>query len=128
MHNGSPWVRWRVTATVHARVGVALAALALVGLAWALIGLRSAHVAPALRAFTRLCLIVVGVQGALGIILVLQGHRPASGLHFLYGPLTLVAALVAAARPPTARDERIALVAGLGGMFLLAIRAAATGA
>src|SRR5262249_1499414 len=46
---------------------------------------------PALRAVTRVASALFGIQVLLGLVLLALGHRPASGLHLLYGALLPVA-------------------------------------
>jgi heme A synthase len=114
--------------TVHNRLAVALIALSVVGLAWTLVGWRRPVVHPGLRAYAVLVLAATVLQGVLGIALAVAGHRPASGLHFFYGPATLLAAAWAAASRADQRSSRMALAVGMSAMFLLGIRAVGTGA
>jgi len=113
--------------TVHSRLAVALVALAAVGLAWSLAGWRRAVVHPGLRAYALLVLAATVVQGLLGVALAITGDRPAAGLHFFYGPATLLAAAWAAAPRVNQRATRHALAIGMGAMFLMSIRAVGTG-
>jgi hypothetical protein len=114
--------------TVHSRLAVAMVALSVVGLGWSLAGWRRSVVHPGLRAYAVLVLAAAALQGLLGIALAIAGHRPAAGLHFFYGPATLLAAAWAAAPRVNERATRNALALGLGAMFLLGIRAVGTGA
>ena len=113
--------------TIHSRVAVALVALAIVGLAWSLAGWRRAVVHPGLRAYALLVLAATALQGLIGVGLAIAGHRPSAGLHFFYGPATLLAAAWGAAPRLNQRATRNALAIGMGAMFLLSIRAVGTG-
>lgn len=113
--------------TIHSRLAIALVALSVVGLAWSLVGWRRTVVHPGLRAFALLVLAATALQGLLGVALAITGHRPAAGLHFLYGPATLLAAAWGAAPRRNQRAARNALAIGMGAMFLMSIRAVGTG-
>ena len=113
--------------SVHSRLAVALVALAVVGVAWSLVGWRRTAVHPGLRAYALLVLAATAVQGLIGVALAITGHRPAAGLHFFYGPATLLAAFWAAAPRVNQRATRNALAVGMGAMFLMSIRAVGTG-
>jgi hypothetical protein len=72
---------------------------------------------------------VAVLQGIVGIVLLLQGHRPPEALHYLYGivaVLTLPSAYFLGEGGAVRRDS---LLFGLAGLFLvlIAIRAMTTG-
>lgn len=71
----------------------------------------------------------IGLQAIFGIVLVAVGARPQDGLHFLFGPLTLVALPVArwAARGRTPRRETLVVVTGWLITLGLGLRAVGSG-
>ncbi len=72
---------------------------------------------------------VAGVQGVIGLILLLQGHRPPDALHFLYGVLAVLALPVAYYLGTGGTDRRDSGIFGLAGLLLVgvAIRGTMTG-
>ena len=116
---------------VHRTLAVAVVLLALAGTLWAVHGwLSRGSVHPRLLTLTVLMSAVIGVQAVLGIILAVQGERPADGTtHFVVGPLTLFA-LPVARRVATGRSDRLAAGALAVGWFVLlflALRATGSG-
>ncbi|GAC1445688.1 MAG: hypothetical protein NVSMB52_07760 [Chloroflexota bacterium] len=73
---------------------------------------------------------VTAFQGLVGLILVLQGHRPHDGLHFLYGIVAVITLPAAYFLSAQGRERRDSLIFGLATLFLfgIAIRGATTGA
>lgn len=69
------------------------------------------------------------VQGVIGLILLVQGHRPPDALHFLYGFLAVVSLPVAYFLGTGGTDRRDSGIFGLAGLLLagVAIRAMMTG-
>ena len=96
---------------------------------WGLENVLRHRVSPALRAFLRLTFVAIVVQGVVGLLLALTGHRPAESLHWFYGPAVLLS-LPVAWSVSTASDERreaMALFAGSLAVFLFSLRAIGTG-
>ena len=77
--------------TAHREVAVAIVLVSLAGSVWA------GYVAYRLRAgrrlpvFGSLITLLLLLQAVFGIVLAAAGARPQDGLHFLFGPLTLLA-------------------------------------
>lgn len=69
---------------------------------------------------------VVIVQGIFGIILAVQGHRPASNLHFLYGLVSLLVLPFAYSYSARGTQRQDSLIFGLAGLFLVGIALRAT--
>jgi heme A synthase len=69
------------------------------------------------------------IQGLIGGVLLLQGHRPPDALHFLYGFLAVVALPVAYFLGSGGVDRRDSGIFGLAGLLLVgvAIRGTMTG-
>lgn len=114
---------------VHQRIGASIVALGAAGVVWAIILLLRRTASPRFRVYVRLLAALIAVQGALGILLVITGHRPVEGLHFLYGPVLLIALPVALRLgvPGEPRRETRTLLGGCVAVVLLAIRAVGTG-
>lgn len=73
---------------------------------------------------------VTVLQGIIGLILVVTGHRPHDSLHYLYGIIGVVTLPTAYFLSDNATTRRDSLIFGLAGLFLVgvAIRGATTGA
>lgn len=114
---------------VHQRLANAILLLGLLGTIWALENLLRRRVSPALRAYLRLTFLAIVVQAGMGLILFATGNRPAEGLHWIYGPATLLSLPVAWALSAGAdeRREALALFGGALAVFLFALRAIGTG-
>lgn len=71
----------------------------------------------------------IGLQAIFGIALVALGARPQDSLHFLFGPLTLLALPISrwGARGRTPRRGTLAVVAGWLITLGLGLRAVGTG-
>ena len=116
---------------VHRTLAVVVVLLALGGTLWAVHGwLSRGSIHPRLMTLTVLMSAVIGVQAVLGIVLAVQGVRPADATtHFVAGPLTLFA-LPVARRVGAGRSDRAASAALAVGWFvllLLSLRAAGSG-
>lgn len=74
--------------------------------------------------------VVAVVQGLIGLVLLVQGHRPHDNLHFLYGIVAVVALPAAYSFSDRGTTRRDSLVFALGTLFLvgIALRAATTAA
>ncbi len=115
--------------TVHQRIAEAVQLLGVVGAFWAGWCVFRRSPSPGLRVYVMLSEAVIAVQAALGIGLALGGHRPHDSLHFLYGPLVLLAlpaAMVIGSRSDE-RGEHLALLGGCVAVVLLSLRAIQTG-
>jgi hypothetical protein len=115
--------------TVHMRLGVALVVVVAVGALWALVGAFRGDTSPALRAFARLSALGLLVQVVLGLLLLAGGHRPANGLHYVYGGVVLLCIPVGIAYGAggDTRREAWGMCFGLIAALLLAARAVTTG-
>jgi heme A synthase len=117
--------------TAHRELAVAIVLVALLGSIWA------GYFASRMRGEGRLGLYgsattaVVVLQAIFGIVLATAGARPQDGLHFLFGPLTLLSLPVARgiARTPrwTARTHAVVVAAGWVMTLGLGLRAVGTG-
>lgn len=117
--------------TAHRELAVAIVLIALLGTIWA------GYVASRLRGGGRIGLYgslttaTLALQAVFGIVLAGAGARPEDGLHFLFGPLTLLAlpgARGIAAAPSASGRTRALVVAGGWVVTLgLSLRAAGTG-
>jgi heme A synthase len=114
---------------IHQRLGYALLGVLGVGLLIALLAIRDHRLLPTTRAYLWLAVAAVALQGILGITLVIAGARPGDGLHFIYGPLTLVTLPLTLlfCRGAGPRREAWTLAAGFLIALLLAFRAIQTG-
>ncbi|HEY2438434.1 MAG TPA: hypothetical protein VGH93_14725 [Solirubrobacteraceae bacterium] len=115
----------------HRTLAIVVVLLALGGTLWAVNDwLRRGSVHPRLATFTIAMSAVIGVQALFGIILAVQGDRPADGAtHFVVGPLTLlvlpIARRVAAGRSDRASSATLAV--GWFVLLLLTLRAVGSG-
>jgi hypothetical protein len=114
---------------VHQRVGAAIILLGLVGAVWGAVQLWRRSVSPTFRAYVRLLAALIALQAIFGIVLVIGGNRPTDGLHFIYGPATLLALPVAIGLSAgrDTRGEAGTLLVGCVAVVLLAARAVTTG-
>lgn len=83
--------------------------------------------------FTGALIILEGVavlQSLIGLVLLLQGHRPHDALHYIYGVGAVLTLPVAYSYSDRAHSRRDSLVFALGALVLvgIALRAATTGA
>jgi hypothetical protein len=114
---------------IHATVYTTLLLLSLALTVWALFFMATSR--PVDGAFRSTYLLMVAttvVQAGLGLILLLQGHRPASSFHFLYGISLMVftgAGYAFASRGDSKRETIIYGIASLAA-FGIVLRAAAT--
>ena len=71
--------------------------------------------------------VAIALQAVFGVVLATAGQRPQDGLHFLFGPLTLLA-LPAARWAGRGREDRAhALIVALGWLVTLGLALRATG-
>lgn len=115
---------------------MAVVLLALVGTIWA------GYVASRLRGrgrlgtFASLATTAIALQAVFGIVLAIVGARPQDGLHFVFGPLTLLALPGArwlaagrgtGARLTSPRAQAVAVTTGWALTLALGLRAVGTG-
>lgn len=116
--------------TVHRLLSNAILWLGLFGTLWALENLIRRRIHSSLRVYLLLTFVTIVVQAVLGLVLFFTGHRPAEGLHWFYGPATLLSLPVAwsfAGRGADQRREVLALLCGALAVFLFSLRAIGTG-
>jgi heme A synthase len=113
--------------TVHGQVGLVVTIVVASSVLVALFGLRRAPMVQVTRVYVRMTVAAVAVQVALGVVLVIAGHRPPV-LHWFYGAATLLALplamLIGSGRD---RQEPLWLVGGAVATLLFAFRAMTTG-
>lgn len=117
--------------TVHRVLAIVVLLLALGGTLWAVHDwLRRGSVHPRLMTFTIAMSGVIGLQALFGIILAIQGDRPADGAtHFVVGPLSLFV-LPVARRLTVGRSARASsatLAVAWFVLLLLTLRAVGSG-
>jgi len=113
---------------VHDRFGVVVLILAAAGALLALLSIWQTRLLPPVRVYLRLLLVAVGLQVAVGLVLVITGNRP-QFLHWIYGAATLAAMPVAmlGGNNRGHREEHLWLIGGAVATALLAFRAVSTG-
>jgi heme A synthase len=115
----------------HRTLAIVVVLLALGGTLWAVHDwLRRGSVHRRLMTFTAAMSAVIGLQALFGIILAIQGDRPADGAtHFVVGPLTLfvlpIARRVSAGRSDRASSAMLAVAWFV--LLLLTLRAVGSG-
>lgn len=114
---------------VHDRYGFVLTVVAAVGALAAIAGLVRPRVLPFVRLYLRIMIALVGVQVAIGLVLVATGDRPQQLIHWFYGAATLLTLPIAMVigKRLGGRDEQIWLAGGAVMTLLFALRALATG-
>lgn len=72
---------------------------------------------------------VIILQGLIGLVLLVTGHRPHDALHYLYGVVAAITLPAAYFYGDGGRERRDSLIFGLAGLFLMgiAIRGIGTG-
>lgn len=115
--------------TVHRLLSNAILWLGLFGTLWAVENAIRRRVHPSLRVYLFLTFATTVVQGVIGLVLFITGDRPAEGLHWFYGPATLLSLPVAwsFAGRDDQRREAFALLGGALAVFLFSLRAIGTG-
>jgi heme A synthase len=114
---------------IHDRYGFVLTVVAAVGALAAIAGLVRPRVLPFVRLYLRIMIALVGVQVAIGLVLVATGDRPQQLIHWFYGAATLLTLPIAMVigKRLGGRDEQIWLAGGAVMTLLFALRALATG-
>lgn len=115
--------------SIHARLGVAVIAVAVVGAILVLVARGRPGALPMVRVFVRLCAATAALEAVVGIVLLLLGNRPAEGIHFFYGAATVIPIPLAEAmaRRNHLADETWLLLAGAVATALFGLRAVTTG-
>src|SRR5438067_40906 len=93
------------------------------------LAIRKAEFSSAYRGALIISVVLGVVQAAVGMVLLVTGHQPASDLHFLYGASVIVTLPLVASYIADKKFSRM-LAYGLASLFMagLAIRAITTGA
>ncbi len=118
--------------TAHRELAVAIVLVALLGSIWAgYVASRMRGGGRRLGLYGSATTAVAVLQAIFGIVLAALGARPQDGLHFVFGPLTLLSLPVARgiARTPrwTARTHAVVIAAGWVVTLGLGLRAVGTG-
>ena len=115
--------------TLHARLGLAVVAVAAVGAVLVLLARGRRDLVPTVRVFVRLCAVTAVIQAVIGLVLLAVGDRPSQGIHLFYGAATVVPIPLANlyARYSPAQKETMVLLAGVVATALFGLRAATTG-
>ena len=113
----------------HARLGVAVILVAVVGVVLALIARARPGAAPTVRVFVRLCAAAAAVEALIGLAMVVSGQRPSEAIHFFYGAATVLPIPIAEAmgRRRAPRAQVTYLLYGAAATALFGLRAATTG-
>ena len=117
--------------TAHRELAVAIVLLSLVGALWGGYVAYRSRPGGRLSLFGSLITVVLVLQGVFGIVLAAAGARPQDGLHFLFGPLTLLALpgarWIAAGQRGSQRSRSVAIALGWVVTLGLSLRAVGTG-
>jgi hypothetical protein len=115
--------------TIHGRFGVAVVLVAVVGVLLVLLARVKPASIPTVRVYVRLCALAAGAEAAIGLVLLITGHRPTEAIHLFYGAATVIpipaAELLARRVRPGA--EVTYLLAGVAATALFGLRAVTTG-
>lgn len=116
--------------TAHRELAVAIVLVALLGTIWAVYGASRLRSGGRLGLYGSAATVVVALQAVFGIVLAALGARPQDGLHFVFGPLTLLAlpgARWIATGPHSQRARAWTIAAGWAVTLGLTLRAVGTG-
>jgi cytochrome b561 len=115
--------------SVHARLGIAVIAVAVVGALLTLLTRSRPGAIPTVRVFVRLCAGAAAVEALVGLAMVVAGQRPADAIHFFYGAATVIPipAAEALARRVHPQSEMRYLLVGAISTALFGLRAVTTG-
>jgi hypothetical protein len=115
--------------TAHQKLAVVIVLVSLGGTMWAGYSAYHSRLGGRLLFFGWVALAAIAAQALLGIILGISGSRPADGLHFVFGPATLVALPLAARAARGREPQRAALILAVGWFItlVLSLRAVGTG-
>jgi hypothetical protein len=115
--------------SVHARLGVVVVAVAVVGALLTLLARSRPSAIPTVRVFVRLCAGTAAVEALIGLAMVVGGQRPAEAIHFFYGAATVIPipAAEVLARRRDSRSATLYLLSGAAATALFGLRAVTTG-
>jgi hypothetical protein len=115
--------------SIHARLGVAVLVVAVVGAVLVLIARGRPDAVPTVRVFVRLCAAAAMVEAVIGLVLLALGNRPTEGIHFFYGAATVLPIPLAElyARRFPRQNETMLLLTGVVATALFGLRAITTG-
>lgn len=115
--------------SLHARLGVAVILVAVVGALLALLARARPSYIPTVRVFVRLCAAAAAVEALIGLVMLIGGQRPAEAIHFFYGAATVISIPAAEllARRVRPESEMMYLLAGVAATALFGLRAVTTG-
>jgi heme A synthase len=117
--------------TAHRELAVAIVLTALVGAIWAGYVASRLHGGSRLRLLGTVTTAAIVVQALFGIVLAALGSRPQDGLHFVFGPLTLLALpgarWMATGQRTSSRSRGVTITIGWAVTLGLALRAVGTG-
>jgi heme A synthase len=112
---------------IHQKLAVVIVLAALLGTLWALYRLYTGDVSRRLIAAGWVLVALLAAQGIFGALLAFSGDRPASGLHYLVGPLTLLPLPIALLAAGRFQQRRAALLLALGWLLTVGLALRATG-
>ncbi len=115
--------------SVHARLGIAVLVVAVVGALLTLLARNRPGAIPTVRVFVRLCAGAAAIEALIGLVMVVAGQRPAEAIHFFYGAATVIPipAAEALARRVHPQSEMRYLLVGAISTVLFGLRAVTTG-
>ncbi|MGH7722597.1 MAG: hypothetical protein ACRENL_07175 [Candidatus Dormibacteria bacterium] len=115
--------------SIHARLGIAVIVVAVVGALLTLLARIRPSAVPSVRVFVRLCAAAAAVEAVIGLAMLAGGHRPAEAIHFFYGAATVIPipAAEALARRTNPQAEMLYLLVGAVSTVLFGLRAVTTG-
>ncbi|GAC1579894.1 MAG: hypothetical protein NVS3B18_13600 [Candidatus Dormibacteria bacterium] len=115
--------------SVHARLGIAVLVVAVVGAILTLWAHNRPGAIPTVRVFVRLCAGAAAIEALIGLVMVVAGQRPAEAIHFFYGAATVIPipAAEALARRVHPQSEMRYLLVGAISTALFGLRAVTTG-
>lgn len=115
----------------HRTLSVVIVLLALVGTLWGAYAAYRLRAGERLGAFGWVTTAALVLQAVFGVVLAGGGSRPQEGLHFVFGPLTLLALpgarWMAGARGSSPRNQALVVAAGWVLTLALGLRAVGTG-
>ena len=117
--------------TAHRELAVAIVLIALAGAVWAAYAAYRLRAGRRLAPFGSLMTLLLLLQAAFGIALAAAGARPQDGLHFVFGPLTLLALpgarWIATGQRASQRAVAVTIALGWVATLGLSLRAVGTG-
>jgi hypothetical protein len=115
--------------TAHQKLAVVIVLMSLGGTLWSAYSAYHSRLNGRLIFFTWTAVAAIGVQALVGVILGVSGARPDDGLHFVFGPATLLALPISERLSRGREPRRAALILGAGWFItlVLSLRAVGTG-